>query len=91
MRELRNCQNHKKELLSVLHREKRTVQEKTSYRKIRTMGGFYMPRTYKHVKELEPEVFEMKKQGYKNREIAEHFGLFDAYVSKMKENCNLFY
>jgi len=59
------------------------VKEKTSYRKIKTKGGFYMPRTYKHVKELEPKVFEMKNQGYTNREIAEHIGLEKVQLRNM--------
>ena len=33
-----------------------------------------MPRKYTHIKGIEPEVFEMKRSGYTNREIAEHFG-----------------
>ena len=42
-----------------------------------------MPRTYKHVKELEPKVFEMKNQGYTNREIAEHIGLEKVQLRNM--------
>ncbi len=34
-----------------------------------------MPRKYTKIKDLEPEVFQMKEEGKTNREIAEHYGL----------------
>lgn len=34
-----------------------------------------MPRKYTKIKELVPEVFQMKAEGKTNREISEHFGL----------------
>jgi len=50
-------------------------ERKASYRIIKTMGGFYMARKYTHMKELEAQILEMRKEGKSKREIAEHFGL----------------
>ena len=33
-----------------------------------------MPRSYRHIKEYELEILELKKQGYTKREIGEKFG-----------------
>ena len=33
-----------------------------------------MPREYKHIKEYEKEILELKEQGVTNREIGERFG-----------------
>ena len=34
-----------------------------------------MPRSYRHIKEYELEILELKSQGMSNREICERFGL----------------
>jgi transposase len=39
------------------------------------MGGFYMARGYTHMKVLEAQILEMRREGRTKREIAEHFGL----------------
>ena len=41
-----------------------------------------MAREYTHIKAVEKEIFEMKKAGKTNREIAEHYGFKDKYVVK---------
>lgn len=33
-----------------------------------------MPRNYRHIKEYEKEIYELKRKGWTNREIAEKFG-----------------
>ena len=33
-----------------------------------------MPRSYRHIKEYEKEIYELKRKGLTNREIAEKFG-----------------
>ena len=33
-----------------------------------------MPRSYRHIKEYEKEIFKLKEKGLSNREIAEKFG-----------------
>lgn len=33
-----------------------------------------MPRSYRHIKEYEKEIYELKEKGLTNREIAEKFG-----------------
>ena len=38
------------------------------------IGGFFMPREYKHIKEYEKEILELKEQGVTKREIGERFG-----------------
>ena len=43
--------------------------------KISTIGGIFMPRSYRHVKEYEAEILQLKEQGYTKREIGEKFGL----------------
>ena len=43
--------------------------------KISTIGGIFMPRSYRHVKEYEVEIIQLKEQGYTKREIGEKFGL----------------
>ena len=39
-----------------------------------TIGGIFMPRNYRHIKEYELEILELKSQGKTNREICETFG-----------------
>lgn len=39
------------------------------------MGGFFMHRSYRRIKEYETEIFKLKEQGYTKREIGEKFGL----------------
>ena len=48
----------------------------TSYGRIKesTIGGIFMPRNYRHIKEYELEILELKSQGKTNREICETFG-----------------
>jgi transposase-like protein len=41
-----------------------------------------MPRNYTKIKIFEKEILEMSKQGYTQREIAEHFGFKDKYIVK---------
>ena len=43
--------------------------------KISTIGGIFMPRSYRHVKEYEAEILQLKEKGYTKREIGEKFGL----------------
>ena len=39
-----------------------------------------MPREYKHIKEYEKEILELKEKGVTNREIGERFGFSDEQV-----------
>ena len=52
------------------------LKKETSYGRIKetTIGGFFMPRNYRHIKEYELEILELKSQGKTNREICETFG-----------------
>ena len=52
------------------------MTKKTSYGRIKqtTMGGFFMPRSYRRMKDYELEILELKAEGKTNREICEKFG-----------------
>jgi len=52
------------------------LKKETSYGRIKetTIGGIFMPRNYRHIKEYELEILELKSQGKTNREICETFG-----------------
>lgn len=56
-----------------------------SYGRIKVpIGGFVMPRRYRHIKEYENEILEMKSKGFTNREICKRYGWlaysFSAFV-----------
>jgi hypothetical protein len=40
----------------------------------KTIGGIFMPRSYRHIKEYETEILSLKEQGYTKREIGEKLG-----------------
>ena len=48
------------------------------------MGGFFMPRSYRRMKDYELEILELKADGKTNREICEKFGF------EMKQIKNFF-
>ena len=52
------------------------LKKETSYGRIKetTIGGFFMARNYRHIKEYELKIMELKSQGKTNREICETFG-----------------
>ena len=52
------------------------LKKETSYGRIKetTIGGFFMARSYRHIKEYELKILELKSQGKTNREICETFG-----------------
>ena len=52
------------------------MTKKASYGRIKqtTIGGFVMPREYKHIKGYEKEIEELRKEGYSSREIGIKFG-----------------
>lgn len=39
-----------------------------------TIGGIFMPREYKHIKEYEKEILELKEQGLTLKEIGDRLG-----------------
>ena len=53
------------------HRKKHT-----SYGRIKetTIGGMFMPRSYRHIKQYEKEILELKRQGITLREIGKRYG-----------------
>ncbi|MEE1048605.1 MAG: hypothetical protein U0M60_14455 [Clostridia bacterium] len=40
----------------------------------KTIGGIFMPREYRHIKQYEKEIFSLKEQGLTHREIGEKLG-----------------
>ena len=52
------------------------MKKRASYGRIKetTIGGFVMPREYKHIKDYEKEIEELRKEGYSSREIGIKFG-----------------
>jgi IS30 family transposase len=47
-----------------------------------------MPRNYTHVKHIEPLVFEMKRNGRTNAEIAEYFNLTKTQIKELVKRHN---
>ena len=49
-----------------------------------------MPRSYRHIKEYEKEIFELRAQGKTNREIGEKFGLtkrqLEGFINRHNNN-----
>ena len=43
--------------------------------KITIIGGIFMPGNYRHIKQYEKEIKELREQGLTQREIGERFGL----------------
>ena len=39
-----------------------------------TIGGFFMPRSYRHISDYEREILELKEQGLTLKEIGEKLG-----------------
>ena len=39
-----------------------------------TIGGFVMPRSYRHIKDYEKEIEKLRTEGYSSREIGEKLG-----------------
>ena len=52
------------------------MTKKASYGRIKetTIGGFVMPREYRHIKDYEREIEDLRKEGYSGREIGIKFG-----------------
>ena len=52
------------------------MTKKASFGRIKetTIGGFVMPREYRHIKDYEREIEELRKEGYSSREIGIKFG-----------------
>ena len=52
------------------------MTKKASYGRIKgtTIGGFVMPREYRHIKDYEREIEDLRKEGYSSREIGIKFG-----------------
>ena len=47
-----------------------------------------MPRSYRHIKEYEKEIMELKEKGFTKREIAEKFGLSKEQIKEFIKRYN---
>ena len=54
----------------------------TNWCSSKTIGGFFMPRSYRHIQEYEKEIMELREQGLTGRQIQEKFG----FSKKQYEN-----
>ena len=63
------------------------MTKKTSYGRMKetTIGGFFMARSYRHIKEYETEIFSLKEQGLTENEIGKKIGF------SFKQVHNFFY
>ena len=48
----------------------------------KTIGGIFMPRSYRHMQDYEKEIMELREQGLTGRQIQEKFG----FSKKQYEN-----
>ena len=56
--------------------------------KISTIGGIFMPRSYRHIKDYEKEILELKENGLTHREIAEKYGLTKEHIKQFFNRYN---
>lgn len=58
------------------------MKKSPSYGRIKetTIGGIFMPREYRHIKDYETEIFRLKDQGLTQREIGDKLGFTKAQV-----------
>ena len=49
-------------------------KKRASYGIIKTIGGIFMPRSYRHMQDYEKEIMELREQGLTGRQIQEKFG-----------------
>ena len=52
----------------------------------KTIGGVFMPRSYRHIQEYEKEIIELKNNGYTGRQICEKFGFskkqYESFITR---------
>ena len=53
--------------------------------KITTIGGFFMPREYRHIKQYEKELTQLKSEGLTHGEIGERLGFEKIKVKRFFE------
>ena len=56
--------------------------------KISTIGGIFMPRSYRHIKDYEKEILELKENGLTHREIAEKYGSTKEHIKQFFNRYN---
>ena len=63
------------------------MKKTASYGRIKetTIGGFFMPREYRHIKQYENEILQLKSEGLTHREIGERLGFEQIKVKKFLE------
>ena len=63
------------------------MTKRTSYGRIKetTIGGFFMPREYRHIKPYEKEILELRDNGSTYEEIGEKLGFEKIKIKKFFE------
>ena len=63
------------------------MTKKTSYGRIKetTIGGFFMPREYRHIKQYEQEILHLKSEGQTHRQIGERLGFEQKKIKQFLE------
>ena len=63
------------------------LKKETSYGRIKetTIGGFFMAREYRHIKQYENEILQLKSEGLTHREIGERLGFEQIKIKKFLE------
>jgi len=54
----------------------------------KTIGGIFMSRNYRHIKQYEKEILELKNQGLTQREIAEKLGFSKTQIREFFHRYN---
>ena len=66
------------------------LKKRASYgrNKVTTIGGFVMPRGYRHIQDYEKEILKLRTQGKTRREICEKFGFSIKQMENFITNYN---
>ena len=66
------------------------MKKTPSYGRIKetTIGGIFMPRSYRHIKQYEKEILELRAKGLTHREIAEKYGLTKEHIKQFFNRYN---
>ncbi len=63
------------------------MTKKTSYGRMKEtiIGGFFMPREYRHIKQYENEILQLRTEGLTYQQIGEQLGFEQIKVKKFFE------
>ena len=66
------------------------MKKTPSYGRIKetTIGGIFMPRSYRHIQQYEKEILELRAKGLTHREIAERLGFEQIQIKEFFHRYN---